>query len=238
MSMKKLNTTSILGMMFLLILFISSCKKDEVIDGGVSSPFVNETTYDFLKNHPSHQFDTTILIIDKLGMKDVINSSGTFFVPNDYMINDLIRQFDKEISANDERKRFTLDSLFKQFSAADLKDAMGMYFVPKKVVREDLTAEGTSYESIVKNEFLLVTLEEINKYTSSTINSKPKVIFVTKVLGERDKLQSDGSYRDPSGDKMLKDPRMSVKTSGIITTTGIVHVLSREALWSFYVAPN
>src|SRR5882762_2161700 len=113
---------------FIILLAISSCKKDAVIDGGLSIEKVNMSTYDFLKSNNRHMFDTTLLIIDKAGMKDIINGPGTFFVPNDYSITSYLSAKQNEARKIDERKNFNLDTLFKYYSAQMLKDSMGIYF--------------------------------------------------------------------------------------------------------------
>jgi hypothetical protein len=114
-----------------LVTLIFSCQKDTIVDGGVSDPKVNMTTYDYLKAHPKGLFDTLLLIVDKAQMKETINSKGTFIVPTDYSVNSYISLRQSQIRKVDERKDYTLDSLFKEFTPKMLKDSLSVYFFLK-----------------------------------------------------------------------------------------------------------
>ena len=219
----------------LLVLFGSACKKSAIIDGGLSKEKVDMTTYDFLKTNPRQMFDTTLLIIDKAGMKDVINGPGTFFVPNNYAINNFLNAKRDEARKKDERLNYTLDSLFKYFSPQMLRDSMGIYFFPQKITRDGLNSVGASYQSITKGESLDVSLEEVNQYTvPGIITNKPQYIYLNKILGAKDILGSDGLTKvDPSGDPKLLDIKTLCQTTGIITNTGVVHVLENKHIWTF-----
>lgn len=218
---------------FTMVAMMMSCKKDGVIDGGLSVAKVDMTTYDFLKTHPTKKFDTTLLIIDKAGLKELINSPGTFFVPNNYAIRNFLNAKRDDARKKDERLNYTLDSLFKYFSPKMLKDSMGIYFFAKEIVRENLNENGTSYQSSSPNELLDISLEVSNDYQiDGIINNKPKYIYATKVLGQKDILVN-GDRVDPSGNKNLVDIKVICQTTGIQTNTGIVHVLGNQHLWSF-----
>ena len=229
--MKKITYLSLVAL--LMLVGLSACEKDALVDGGLSNENVNMTTYDFLKSHPKQMFDTTLMIIDKAGMKDLINSDGTFFVPNDYAIANYLTQKQKEARADDERKNFTLDSLMK-FTPQMLRDSMGIYFFKSRITRDKLTDAGTEFQTSTAGVKLNVSLEEQDAYQQDgVITTKPKYIYLIKVLGDRDIKQSNGVVEDPSGDDELIDIRVLCQTTGIITTTGVVHVLSNSDIWTF-----
>lgn len=227
----KLRHICIIALLF--ILFGSACKKSEIIDGGLSKEKVDLTTYDFLKSNPHQMFDTTLLIIDKAGMKDLINSDGTFFIPNDYAITNFLNTKRDEARKKNEKLNYNLDSLFKYFSPQMLRDSMGAYFFPERIVRDGLTSIGKSYQSGTKGVALDVSLEEADQYTvDGIITNKPKYIYLNKIIGEKDVL--NGLIKaDPSGDPKLLDIKILCQTSGIITNTGVVHVLSNSHIWTF-----
>ncbi|WP_293918541.1 MULTISPECIES: hypothetical protein [unclassified Sphingobacterium] len=226
--------TNIILILCILGLFAVSCKKDPVIDGGIHQAKVNMTTYDFLKSHSRNMFDTTILIIDKAGLKDLVNSRGTFFVPNDYSIAGFLALKQAEVRKKDERLNYTLDTLFKYFTPQMLKDSIGMYFIPERQVNwADLAQTWSEYQTSVSNLTLWANLESLDGYNGSGIFSeKPKVVYLNKVVGEKD-LLVNGRYEDPTKDPKKLDLRSVCQTSGIETTTGIVHVLANTHIWTF-----
>ena len=51
--------------------YFTSCKKSEYLtDGGLSEAKTPLTTYDYLKQHKYHLFDTLIMVIDHYNMKE------------------------------------------------------------------------------------------------------------------------------------------------------------------------
>ena len=216
----------------LLMLFFS-CKKDAVIDGGVSNPKVNMTTYDYLKAHPRGLFDTLLLIVDKAGMKELVNSPGTMFVPTDYSIQNYLNLRRAEIRKVDERQDFTLDSLLKNYSPAMLKDSMSVYLFPQTIQREDLEESPKEYASRQSPYKFLVSLLEHgnNDYNADgIITTKPKFMWFSRTIGEKD-LEISGRFQDPSGNPDLLDSRSILQTTGIISNTGIIHVLENGHIW-------
>jgi hypothetical protein len=221
--------------MLMIMVAISSCKKDPVIDGGLSVEKVNMNTYDYLKSNSRHMFDTTLLIIDKAGMKDMINGPGTFFVPDDYTIAYYLAAKQNDVRKIDERKNFTIDTLFKYYSPQMLKDSMGIYFFPIKLSRDELTATGALYQTSTPGIKLMVSLEEkADDYqVDGVISTKPQYIYLTKIIGEKDLVNSNGTSSDPSGNPKKLDIKILCQTTGIITNNGIIHVLSNQHTWTF-----
>lgn len=210
---------------------ILACRKnDYLIGGGLAEAKVDASSYDFLKNHSWHFFDTTCLIIDKANLKDVINGDVTFFVPTDYSISNYLAAKRKEVRLIDERLDFTLDTLFKYYSPQMLMDSLGIYVIPGKVNREDMLAEGKSYETIVNGVNMWVSLEEANEYqVEGLITTLPKYVFLTRIRG-----QKDVNGQDPTGDINLLDIKVRCQTSGIQTKNGILHVLDNSHVWMFH----
>ena len=149
------------------------------------------------------------------------------------MITNFLNTKRDELRKKDARLNYTLDSLFKYFSPQMLRDSMGIYFFPEKIVRDGLTNEGKSYQSSTSEVALDVSLEEADQYTvDGIITNKPKYIYLNKILGEKDVLNGLTKV-DPSGDPKLLDIKILCQTSGIITNTGVVHVLSNSHIWTF-----
>lgn len=217
------------------IVFFTSCKKDDVIDGGLSTEYVNMTTYDFLKSHPQHLFDTTLMIIDKAGLKDKVNAAKTFFVPTNYSIRNFLLSKQQEIRKQNEKLNFNIDSLFKYYTPKMLQDSMSLYFFSDRITRNDLTEKGTIYQTEESSTKLLATLEQStsNDYlVDGIISQGPKFIYLTKIIGERD-IMKNGSLNDPSGNTKLNDIRVLCQTTGLLTNTGVIHVLNNTHIWAF-----
>lgn len=232
--MKK-TMKKILFLTTVIIIFLTSCKKDDVIDGGLSIGHVNMTTYDFLKSHPQHLFDTTLMIIDRAGLKDKVNAAKTFFVPTNYSIRNFLLLKQQELRKKDEKLNFNLDSLFKYYSPKMLQDSMLVYFFADRITRDELTATGTIYQTEEPSTKLLATLEQStsNDYlVDGIISQGPKFIYLTQIIGERD-IMKNGSLNDPSGNTKLNDIRVLCQTTGLLTNTGVVHVLSNGHIWAF-----
>lgn len=231
--MKMKNIIKFCFATFLSVLVFTSCTKDQIIDGGVSKAKVDMTTYDYLKSHPRGLFDTLIMIIDKAEMVDLINSQKTVFAPTDYSINAYIALRQAEIRKVDERKNFTLDSLFKQFTPQMLRDSMSVYFFPEEIVRTDLDETGKTFNSALNSYSFLMTLEEHtnNDYDAGgLIPERPKFLYYNRVIGERDVIVA-GQLQDPSGNANLLDVKTICQTTGIHTNTGVLHVLNNSHAW-------
>jgi hypothetical protein len=227
------NNLYILLNISIVLLFFIACKKDAVIDGGLSDPNINMTTYDYIKSNPRNLFDTTLRVIDRADMKDIINASGTFFLPTDYVIGNYITLKQTEVRKIDERLNFTLDSLLN-FTPQMLRDSMGIYCFKERITRDKLSDSGASYKTNTSNVDLWVSLVEVSQYiVDGVISTKPKYIYLTKVIGAKDIVESSGLTYDPTNDAKKLDIKVLCQTTGLITTTGIVHVLSNSHNWSF-----
>jgi hypothetical protein len=199
---------------------MTSCKKDGYQnDGGQSKAFVNMTTYDFLSSQPV--FDSLVRVIDHAGMKDAINGDITFFATTNYGVADFVqaRKIRRGTELGNENLPYTVDSL----PVNEMKDSLKMYMFAGKINRDQMTVSGQLYNSIlgpIPNVQFLINLRRTQDY-SAYVDHVDYVRF-TKVIGSRDDLQADPGTIPATE----KDMPYDCQTSGIITTTGIIHVLS------------
>src|SRR4051812_14124917 len=106
----------------LMAITLYACKKDYTIGGSTTDPHVNMTTYDYLKTNPL--FDTLVLLIDKTGLKDEVNSSATFFAFTDYSITNYVKVKQEDLRVKiDPNYVYTFDSL----DFVGLKDSLRAY---------------------------------------------------------------------------------------------------------------
>lgn len=208
---------------FILIaasLLMASCKKDGYKnDGGKSNAFVNMTTYDFLRSQPV--FDSLVRMIDHAGMKDAVNGDVTFFATTNYGVADFVavRKVRRGAQLGNENLPYSIDSL----PVSEMKDSLRIYLFAGKINRDQMKVGGELYNSLLgpmAGVQFLIKLRRTQDY-SAYLDHVDYVQFA-KVIGTRDDQQPDPNAIPETE----RDMAFDCQTSGIITTTGIVHVLS------------
>ena len=203
-----------------LIVFLVSCKKNTFItDGGVSKPNVNMTTYDYLNSNPS--FSSLVHLIDKAGLKDSVNGNTTFFAVNNYGVDAWVsaKKQKRIVALNNENISFTIDSI----PPAYYRDSLLTYMFNGRITRDNLTVSGQLYDSKlgpIPNVHYEIKLRRVTDQYTDYLDHVDFVNF-TKVIASRDDLALDPTTIP----KLEQDASYDCQTSGIITTTGIVHVL-------------
>ena len=215
----------------ILITAFYSCKKeDDVIGGKLFNAQVNMTTYDYLKTN--HLFDTLVIMIDKMNLKDEVNSSGTFFAVTNYSIHSFVlaKQAELQTEQNNENLVFTFDSL----NLSTLKDSLRAYMFKGKYTRDNLTLAGT-LATADDGEVRLIQLKPSTDYTSTLFTTDPQYIFLSKLVATKDFPLPP--VLDSTTVKQL-DPSQILstlcQTTGILTTTGVLHVLSNDHTFTYF----
>ncbi|BAV05735.1 hypothetical protein SAMN05421788_108121 [Filimonas lacunae] len=199
----------------------TGCKKDAYKDdGGKAVAEVNMTTYDYLKSKP--QFSSLIHLIDKAGLQEKLNSNITFFAVTNYGVDDWVsaKKQQRIIQLNDENITFTIDSIPVSY----YKDSLLTYMFAGKITRDSLTTRGKIYNNLLGPVSADTTyLIKLHRFTDVYSNYLDYIEYVnfTLVIGSRDDLAADPDAIPES----QKDISSDCQTSGIITTTGILHVL-------------
>lgn len=213
---------------YLLLLtgLVASCTNDDyLVDGGKANPYVNMTTYDYLKSNPL--FDTLVMAIDIAGLKDAVNAAGTFYAPTNFSINEYIRD---EL---DLRKKLDADAVYTFDSIPVTEfDSIKMYLFAETITRDSLIKEGKIYTSLAGKQIKL-SKEPQKAYQDDLVVEPEYLFFINKVGSFFD------SYEDTVNSNVAakeKDTRVQVQTSGIISTTGIIHVLENKHKFIFHEA--
>ena len=204
---------------FCMIIF-TSCKKDEYKnDGGLSNAYVDMTTYDYLKSNP--KFDSLVKVIDRAGLKDAVNGDVTFFVTTNYGIVDYVRA--KKNEKAQQVGNENIDFGIKDIPAAELSDSLKTYLFAGKINRDQITVSGKLYNSLLgptTNIQYMIKMRRSFEY-ATYLNYVDYVNYV-KVIGTVDDDELDP---DNIPDDQL-DRAVEVQTSGIVTKTGVIHVLN------------
>lgn len=210
---------SILGFLAVLI-GLSSCERnDHINDGGKSQRYVDMTTYDFLKSHG--KFDSLVSIIDRAGLQEMINTPNmTLFACTDYSIVPYVRA--KKQKKIIELENENIDFGIKDISQSEL-DSLKIYMFEGALIREYINRENqffTSRFGVIENTRFMIKLRRVLDY-SNYVDYVEYVNF-TRVVGDVDEDLPEGSLILPQD----KDLSYDCQTSGIITKTGVINVLS------------
>ncbi len=204
----------------LAVAVFSACNNDYLIDGGVANPNVNLTTYDFLKTNPI--FDTVVMLIDKAGLKDKVNGAVTFMAPTDFAVQNYVNDILSDMRVTDPNAKFTVDDI-----PIDTLMQLQAYMITELLPREKLTQNGKEY-SAVNGEKRKISLEPRDEY-SEYLSEKPLYVFFYKKKGTR-----WDDYAEENLDTDERDISVLVRTSGIVTNNGLVHVLQGNHVLFFY----
>ena len=214
-----MKTILLITSLFAMLLLAACTKNTYKNDGGPSNSRVDMTTYDYLKSKPI--FDSLVRMIDRAGLKDAVNGDITFFATANYGVADYIkyRKAKRDAAIGNENLPFNIDSL----PASEMRDSMRVYMFPGKINREQMSVSGQLYDCAlgpIPNVKFLIKLRRTRDY-NQYVDYVDYVNF-TKVIKTRDDQELDQSAIPDTE----KDKSFDCQSSGIITTTGIVHVLS------------
>ena len=95
------------------VLMLASCGSDYLNDGGVHSNHTKHKVYDYLKGNATHMFDSTCLIIEKLGLIDEVNNCGTFFAYSDFSIRSFLKTRTSYLRNRIDSVQQHCDSIYK-----------------------------------------------------------------------------------------------------------------------------
>jgi len=188
-----------------------SCKKAAYLtDGGTSTAKSSLSTYDYLKGHKYHYFDTVVLLIDHFNLKDSVNKAGTFFAFTDFSVNSLM----KSLSVT------TLDGLYAKISSRLLTQYM---FTNTLTLNNASSTTAVQVPDWAGNAAPAAYTKAPFAYTVFLTNSSPVFTYYTLAYVKINGVL-DGSPGAPANDP--PDLVISCQTTGIQTATGTtLHVL-------------
>ncbi|WP_316794133.1 fasciclin domain-containing protein [Pedobacter frigoris] len=196
----------------------SSCKKEYFNGGSVQNGVFKVSSYEFLKTNPLY-FDTVMLVIDKAGMKDVLDKENvTFFIPTDHAIK-------KTMDALNQVRYFqSKDSVFiKDIPQFIWKKFLSQYIIKDKYLLKDIARYDIAQPNVFPGQFMA-------SYDGYVMNLGVQFSDYqgTKDVGPRMLIfRNIGDMGNPLG------ITASVATSDIQTTNGAIHVLNDTHVFAF-----
>ena len=213
----------------LLLTATFSCKKSYTIGGSKFVAQVNVSTYDYLKTN--HLFDTLVIMIDKMGLKDEVNQAGTFFAVTNYSIRNyvLAKKAYLQVIENNENLVYTFDSL----DLPSLKDTLRTYMFKDRITRDNISKIG-EWRNSDEGDPRWIQLIPTTDYTNQNVfTTDPEYIYLTKVIPQPGfSVPTDSTQLgqvDPS-----QELQTLCQTTGILTTTGVLHVLANSHTFDYY----
>lgn len=219
------NIIKLLIVIAIANIMLASCKKNYIIGGKLESTTTNLTTYDYLKNNRFKMFDTLLMLVDKAGLKDVINQKGiTFYAPTDFSINRYLQKKTLAAQKIDPFAQYTIDTLIK-YDLPTFADSIKTYIISKTITYASLTSTGVVLSTAKSDARVVVSYEQTtdpNLGYNPAVNTIPQVEYYSLVIGP---LPSPVVSAD-------LDPSVAIRvlcqTSGLTTATGQLNVLSNS----------
>jgi hypothetical protein len=213
----------------IFLVSVWSCKKSYTIGGSLFKAQVNMTTYDYLKTN--HLFDTLVIMIDAAGLKDELNQAGTFFAVTNYTIRNYVdaRAVAAQLAANNENLIYTFDSL----DLPSLKDSLRSYMFHDRITRDNISKIGKLATANDGEERLIQLLPTTDYTNANVFTTDPEYIYLTKMIA----LPGSPIPTDSTGIAQLLLQQLIpelCQTTGILTTTGVLHVLNNQHTFDFY----
>ncbi|MRX77932.1 hypothetical protein GJU39_17775 [Pedobacter petrophilus] len=203
--------------------YFTSCKKSEYLtDGGLSEAKTPLTTYDYLKQHKYHLFDTLIMVIDHYNMKNEVNGAATFFAPTNYSINNYIRVKRDSVRKIDENNKYTLEDMYKNITA----DSLRLYISKSRI---ELTSAPLQPLIVANAANTQTAIQRVlqPKPAESWSSAPIYYLFYIKVRGGLDPPNATPEPNDPN-----IDLRAQCQTTGIEPSSGgMLHVLNNNHIF-------
>ena len=200
------------------LVYFTSCKKSTYLtDGGLSQAKTPLSTYDYLKEHKYHLFDTLIMVIDHYKLKEEVNNSATFFAPTNYSINKFIELKRDEARKIDENAVYTLENMYNDITA----DSVRIYMLKSRVELMSTPLEPAAVSNAANTPAAVQRILQ-PKPADAWSSSPIYYLYYIKVRGTLDPPNSPVQPNDPD-----IDIKVQCQTTGIEPSSGgMLHVLS------------
>jgi len=200
--------------------YFTSCKKSEYLtDGGLSTAKTPLTTYDYLKQHKYHLFDTLIMVIDHYNMKAEVNGAATFFAPTNYSINSYLKIKRDSVRLINENNNYNLIDMYKDISA----DSLRMYISKSRIALMTTPLQATIVSNAANTQTAIQRILQ-PKPAESWSSAPIYYLYYIKVRGGLDPPNVTAQPNDPNIDLKAQCQTTDIEPS----SGGMLHVLSNN----------
>ncbi len=199
---------------------MTACKKDYYVDGGLANPYYEGSVYQYLVEKP-YWFDTITYIIDRAGMKDMLNNENvTFFSPTDDAVK-------------------TVMNALNEYRYINVEDSVHLEDIDPEVWRHFLSMYVLKGTYLAKQ---FARVDPVNIFAYPGINYVMDGGYVLNIgliyqnynnveaVGPRIIRLTDITY-DPQN--FQNNPAIVVATSDIQPKNGVLHVLNNSHVFGF-----
>lgn len=200
------------------LVLLSSCKKNYLEGGSLHNAITPLNNMDYMRAHPSGLFDTSIIVIERLGLANQINSTKTFFAFTDYSVLNMINLKLQQRQQVNPIAVYTLDSLIREIN----QDSVRQYLIDQTIGLEtapEITPQ--TFTSLGGTTMGVLKQVQTNALFLERTQAPTFLLFYVLVRGALDQP----GVTPPTGQN---DITVQCQTTGIKTSNGTttMHVLS------------
>jgi hypothetical protein len=201
-------------------IYLNSCKKSSYLtDGGLSNAKSPLTTYEYLKQHKYHLFDTLIMVIDHYNLKNEVNGTATFFAPTNYSINRYLKIKRDSVRLINENNDYTITDMYKDITV----DSLRIYMSKSRVTLASTPMEATVAPNSANTKTAVQRI--LQPKPSESWSSAPiYYLYYIRVRGSLDPPNATAQPNDPNVDLKAQCQTTDIEPS----SGGMLHVLSNN----------
>lgn len=205
---------------FFVLVLMSSCKKN-YLDGGTLHIAVTPlSNIEYLRNNSSKLFDTSLIVIERLGLNDQVNTAKTFFAFTDYSVLSMINLKLQQRQNINPIAVYTLDSLIREIN----QDSVRQYMLDQTVdlqTAPEITPQ--TFTSLGRTNMGVLKQLQANALYLERTQAPTYLLFYVLVRGALDQP----GVPPPTGQN---DISVLCQTTGIKTSNGntTLHVLNNQ----------
>ncbi len=197
---------------------MSSCKKNYLDGGSLHNPVTPLNNIEYMRSNASSLFDTSLLVIERLGLNDQVNNAKTFFAFTDYSVLNMINLKLQQRQAINPIAVYSLDSLIKDIS----QDSVRQYLLDQTVeLKSALELIPQTFTSLGRTNMGVIKQVQTKATYLERTQAPTYLLFYVLVRGALDQP----GVVPPTGQN---DISVLCQTTGIKTSNGAttMHVLS------------
>lgn len=203
---------------FLVLVLMSSCKKNYLDGGSLHNAITPLSNIEYMRSNASNLFDTSLIVIQRLGLNDQVNSAKTFFAFTDYSVLSMINLKLQQRRNINPIAVYTLDSLISEINQDSVRQYMLDQTIELQTAPEDVPR---TYTSLGRTSMGVIKQLQANATYLERTQAPTYLLFYILVRGALDQP----GVVPPVGQN---DISVLCQTTGIKTSNGAttLHVLT------------